>query len=109
MTNRCIYVCHATWVRQGDTEVVFVAPVTEPPHVRPAAAVVRAAGEAEVVRRSVARDFRLMQERSGEPPPLGLRRGIDKRFVLPIRRALDAAPRALCGEGARSAPNRAIY
>lgn len=87
-------VCQATWVRQGDVEVVFVAPMPGDrawsPEADPA---VRAAGKGAVVQRSVARDVRLMQASAGEPPPRELRRAIDRVFMLPLRHALDRAPR----------------
>jgi hypothetical protein len=42
---------------------------------------------------SVARDLRLMEASPGEPPPRELRHAIDRVFMLPLRRALDRAPR----------------
>jgi hypothetical protein len=69
--------CQATWVRQGDGELVLVAPMadTEPPP------------------RDVP-DARLLQASVGDPPPRELRRAVDRLFMLPLRRALDRAPRA---------------
>jgi hypothetical protein len=80
-------VCQATWVKQDDVEVVLVAPMP---------------GDSGWLRRGndtaagdlLARDVRLMQASAGDPPPRDLRRAIDHLFMLPIRRALDAAPRA---------------
>ena len=69
-------VCQATWVRQGDGEVVLVAPLGE--------------GAASI---QGAPDARLMQAVTGDPPPRELRRAIDRLFMLPLRRALDRAPR----------------
>jgi hypothetical protein len=69
-------VCQATWVRQGDGEVVLVAPMAD------TAASLRDAPDA-----------RLMQDATGDPPPRELRRAIDRLFMLPLRRALDRAPR----------------
>jgi hypothetical protein len=69
-------VCQATWVRQGDGEVVLVAPMADgeaPPREAP--------------------DARLMQACAGDPPPRELRRAIDRLFMVPLRRALDRAPR----------------
>jgi len=69
--------CQATWVRQGDGELVLVAPMADtmpPPRDVP--------------------DARLMQASVGDPPPRELRRAIDRLFMLPLRRALDRAPRA---------------
>jgi hypothetical protein len=90
-----VSVCQATWVRQADVEVVFVASVaSEGTEVRETDAAVRAAGEGALVRRALARDVRLMQATAGEPPPRELRCAIDRTFMLPVRHALDRAPRA---------------
>jgi hypothetical protein len=87
-------VCQATWVRQGDIEVVLVAPMAaDGTWMRDAGDAVRAAGEAGTVERSIALDVRLMQASVCEPPPRELRRAIDRLFMLPLRRALDRAPR----------------
>ena len=68
--------CQATWVRQGDGEVFLVAPMP-----------------ADTAWLAGAPDSRLMQAPRGEPPPRELRRAIDHVFMLPLRRALDRAPR----------------
>jgi hypothetical protein len=70
--------CQATWVRQGDGEVVLVAPMGEG----------GASGMAE------APDARLLLAADGDPPPRELRRAVDRLFMVPLRRALDRAPRA---------------
>jgi hypothetical protein len=79
-----VSLCQATWVRQGDGEVVLVAPLGE--------------GSASL---QIAPDARLIQAVTGEPPPRELRRAIDRLFMLPLRRALDRAPR---GSRAPSSP-----
>jgi hypothetical protein len=90
-----VSVCQATWIRQGDFEVVFVASMPgDGARAREADSAVRAAGEEAVVRRTLARDVRLMQAAAGEPPPRELRRAIDRSFMLALRQALDRAPRA---------------
>jgi hypothetical protein len=68
--------CQATWVRQGEGEVVLVAPMP-----------------ADTAWLQGAPDVRLMQAHRGDPPPRELRRAIDHVFMLPLRRALDRAPR----------------
>jgi hypothetical protein len=89
-----VSVFQATWLRQADHEVVFVSPVPpEGSEVRSASAAVQAAGEAIVVQAAFALDVRLMQASPGEPPPREARRAIDRVFMLPLRRALDRAPR----------------
>jgi hypothetical protein len=69
-------VCQATWVRQGEGEVVLVSPL----------------GEGAVSMQG-APDARLIHAVTGDPPPRELRRAIDRLFMLPLRRALDRAPR----------------
>jgi hypothetical protein len=90
-----VSVCQATWVRQGDVELVLVASMPgDGARVREADAAVRAAGEEAVVRRTLARDVRLMQAAASEPPPRELRHAIDRTFMLAVRQALDRAPRS---------------
>jgi hypothetical protein len=90
-----VSVCQATWVRQADVELVLVAALSPGgAQERQTHAAVRAAGEAPLVRRAIARDARLMQVPIDDPPPRELRRAIDRLFMLPLRRALDRAPRA---------------
>ena len=88
-------VSQATWVRQGDVELVLVAPVAgygalpgDGHDARGPGLVLHAAAQI-----SVARDLRLMEASPGEPPPRELRHAIDRVFMLPLRRALDRAPR----------------
>ena len=68
--------CQATWVRQGDGEVFLVSPMP-----------------ADTAWLQSAPDVKLMQAHRGDPPPRELRRAIDHLFMLPLRRALDRAPR----------------
>ncbi len=87
-------VYQATWIRQGSTELVLVAPMP--------AELATGRGDASATdhdRRALLRDLRLMQSAPGEPPPRELRAAIERVFMLPLRQALDRAPRA-----ARSAP-----
>ena len=87
-------VFQGTWVRQAGAEVVLVAPVpADGTWLRDAHVAVRAAGEGRAVQQAIARDMRLMQAVVGESPPRELRRAIDRLFMLPLRRALDRAPR----------------
>jgi hypothetical protein len=89
-------VCQATWVRQAEVEVVLVAPM---PGDSGWLGSTRATYDARSVdlpratRNALARDMRLMQASAGDPPPRELRHAIDRVFMLPMRRALDAAPR----------------
>ena len=88
-------VCQATYVRQGETELVLVAslPADGVWQREVNAAEARASLPGLGVHPSLARDVRLMQASAGEPPPRELRRAIDHVFMLPLRRALDRAPR----------------
>ncbi len=70
------WLCQATWVRQGEVEVFLVAPMP---------------ADASTMRG--APDARLLPSGRGEPPPRELRRAVDHIFMLPLRRALDRAPR----------------
>jgi hypothetical protein len=70
------WLCQATWVRQGEVEVFLVAPMP---------------ADASTMR--AAPDARLLPTGRGEPPPRELRRAVDHVFMLPLRRALDRAPR----------------
>jgi len=82
----------ATWIRQGGIEAVLVAPMpaeittTLPPG---AAADMKAAEQ-----RAVLRDLKLMQSTPDTAPPHELRIGVERLFMLPLRQALDRAPRA---------------
>jgi hypothetical protein len=87
-------VCQATWVQQGEVEIVLVAPLpADGTWMGDANVAVRAAGGGAAAKRSVARDLRLIQAAAGEPPPRDIRHAIDRVFMLPLRRALDRAPR----------------
>jgi hypothetical protein len=70
------WLCQATWVRQGEVEVFLVAPMP-----------------ADASSMRAAPDARLLPTGRGEPPPRELRRAVDHIFMLPLRRALDRAPR----------------
>jgi hypothetical protein len=103
-------VCQATWVRQGDAEVVLVAPLAGDGNwVSDEASVFREAGGARTVRRSVARDLRLMQAVIADPPPRELRCAIDRLFMLPLRRVLDGAPHLDHARGPRPRSPRASH
>jgi hypothetical protein len=88
-------VCQATWVRQAEVEVVLVAPMAaDGGWTHDADAAIRAAGEGALVRRAITRDLRLLRAGAGDAPSRETRHAIDRVFVLPVRRALDRAPRA---------------
>jgi hypothetical protein len=87
-------VCQATWVKQDDVEVVLVAPMPGDGLGTRRAGGWLKGGDDTAASDLLARDVRLMQASAGDPPPRDLRMAIDHLFMLPIRRALDAAPRA---------------
>lgn len=83
-----VAVYQGTWVRQGGTEVVLVSllPALGPP---PGADL-----DLSTLDRAVLRDLRLMQAMPEQPPPSEQRVAIERLFMLPVRSALDRAPRA---------------
>lgn len=96
--GQAVAVYQGTWVRQGDSELVLVCLL---PSLGPAifadidlAGLDRAEGCAPKAPLSgLLRDIRLMQATPEPPPPTEQRVAIDRHFMLPIRCALDGAPR----------------
>lgn len=66
----------ATWMRQLDVEAVLVAPMP-----------------AEASQARDVRELRVVQSLPGDPPARELRVAIERLFMLPLRHALDRAPR----------------
>ncbi len=97
--GQSVAVYQGTWVRQGNHELVFVCLL---PSLGPAifadidlAGLDRAQGQAPKAPLSgLLRDIRLMQATPEQPPPTEQRVAIDRHFMLPVRCALDRAPRA---------------
>jgi len=81
----------ATWIRQGSSELVFVAPMpTE---------LLLSAKSAHVERRLGQQ--KLLAPAPDAPPPGDLRTGIERVFMLPVREALSRAPRPSRAPAAR--------
>jgi len=105
--GQAVAVYQGTWVRQGSNELVFVCLL---PALGPAlfadidiAGLDRTPGHAPKAPLSgLLRDIRLMQATPSPPPPTEQRVAIDRHFMLPVRCALDRAPRA-----SQPQPNRA--
>src|SRR5262249_37873890 len=76
-----------TWVRQNGTEIVLAAllPSVSPPQ--------GTRDDLSGLDRAVLRDLRLMQASPEPPPPTEQRIAIDRLFMLPLRSAIDRAPR----------------
>lgn len=72
----------ATWVRQAGAELVLVAPMP---------AEMGLPVESDLRTR---RDLKLLQSTPDAPPPRELRRAVERLFMLPLRQALDRAPKA---------------
>ncbi len=89
--GQAIAVYQGTWVRQGSTEVVLVSLL--PSIMSSGAQGITENGSLAGLDRSVLRDLRLMQAVPEEPPPAEQRVAIDRLFMLPVRYALDRAPR----------------
>lgn len=84
--GQAVAVYQGTSIRQGGSEAVLVALL---PSILP-----YEFGEESDLDRTLLRDLRLMQAPPEEPPPRDARVAIDRLFVLPVRSALDRAPRA---------------
>jgi hypothetical protein len=87
----------ATWVRQGSSELVFVAPLS----TELLLSANRSSGAPAPRPASDARTRRVIAATTDEPPPRDLRAGIERVFMLPVREALARAPRI-----ARPTPKR---
>jgi hypothetical protein len=86
-------VYQATWIRQGGNEVVLVATLASLAGGTSAGGGF-VEGDAPDVQRAVLRDLRLMQASPDMPPPRELRVGIERVYMLPLRAAVDRAPRS---------------
>lgn len=86
--GQAVAVYQGTWIRQGATELVVVSLLSS---LAPASAM-----EADLASldRGAMRDLRLMQASPEQPPPADQRVAIERLFMLPLRSALDMAPRA---------------
>ena len=89
--GQAIAVYQGTWIRQAATEIVLVSLL--PSIVSAGAQGIAEGGSLAGLDRSVLRDLRLMQAVPEEPPPVEQRVAIDRLFMLPVRYALDKAPR----------------
>lgn len=89
--NNGMTIYQGTHVRQGSTEVVFVSLMpalsspADPGDLPPSDAMLEG---------SIQRDLTLLRDISSDPPPVSQRVAIDRVFMLPLRAALQAAPRS---------------
>ncbi|HTJ83844.1 MAG TPA: IMP dehydrogenase [Polyangiaceae bacterium] len=85
-----------TWIRQGAAELVLVSLLS--PNLLEAtldrAALETDDGKLAALDLKALHDQRLMRQAAADPPPVEQRVAIDGLFVVPIRAALDQAPRA---------------
>jgi hypothetical protein len=88
--GHAVAVYQGTWIRQGGVEVVMVALLPSIAGLSPS--IEESTGLSELDR-AASRDSRLLQASPDEPPPNDRRVAIDRVFVLPLRAALDRAPR----------------
>jgi hypothetical protein len=86
--GQAVAVYQGTWIRQSATEMWLVSLL---PPLGPAPGADLDLGSLD---RAVLRDLRLMQSTPEAPPPNEQRVAIDRLFMLPVRSALDRAPRA---------------
>jgi len=102
ITDGASAIYQATWVRQGSVEAVLVAIAPFP-----SAAFFRSgflSGDVEALPPARARDLRLLRSLPEPPPPRELRVGIERTYMLPLRIALERAPRARRLEGSAPPP-----
>jgi hypothetical protein len=87
----------ATWLRQSAVELVLVASMPSEITSWMVGKATRPVGQVtrdSLVQRALVRDLRLMQSLPDLPPPREQRVAIERLFMLPLRQALDRAPRA---------------
>jgi hypothetical protein len=89
--GQAIAVYQGTWVRQGATEAVLVSLLPSLSSAGPAS--ITDGAPLSALDRSVLRDLRLLQAVPEAPPPSDQRVAIERLFMLPVRFALDKAPR----------------
>lgn len=83
-----VTVYQGTWIRQGGTELVLVCLL---PSLGPA---LGEGLDVAALDRGALRDLRLTQASPEQPPPAEQRVAIERLFMVPVRSALDRAPRA---------------
>jgi hypothetical protein len=98
-TGQAAALYQATWIRQGGSEVVLVAPM--PASIVPRDAQLQATGK---LGRALTRDLRLLQAPAETPPPREVRVAIDRPFMMAVRRVLDDAP--LAARAAAAPPSK---
>ncbi|MCL2724728.1 MAG: hypothetical protein FWD69_09860 [Polyangiaceae bacterium] len=81
----------ATWIRQGDAEIVLVAPM--PASIVPRSDPPRHHANGKLGH-TLMRDLRLFHASAEPPPAREMRIPIDRPFMMSVRRMLDAAPLA---------------
>lgn len=92
ITGAAATVYQGTWVRQRSAEAVLVALV--PASTATANGPIPAEGDGPELHRARIRDRRLLQAWPDAPPPRELRIGIERSYMVPLRAALDRAPRS---------------
>ncbi|MBS2014619.1 MAG: hypothetical protein JST00_17155 [Deltaproteobacteria bacterium] len=90
-TGQAAALYQATWIRQGGSEVVLVAPMPASIVPRESNAHREASGK---LGRALTRDLRLLQAPAEPPPARDARVAIDRPFMMAVRRVLDDAPLA---------------
>jgi hypothetical protein len=88
--GQAVAVYQGTWIRQGANEIVLVSLL---PAVAPLAWSTDAITGVAELDHAALRDLRLGQASPEPPPPAEQRVAIDRLFMLPLRAALDRAPR----------------
>ena len=104
-TGQAAALYQATWVKQGGSEVVLVAPM--PASIVPRETDAHGRWSAPAtgrLGRALTRDLRLLQAPAETAPAREVRVAIDRPFMMAVRRVLDDAPLATRVPGKSSTP-----
>jgi hypothetical protein len=107
--GQLITIYQATWLRQSGAELVLVAPMSTEISswmVGPSRRTVATFANDVLLQRALIRDLRLMQTPPESPPPRELRVAIEHLFMIPLRQALDGAPRMARVDASEALPPR---
>jgi hypothetical protein len=88
--GQAVAIYQGSWVRQGAAEAVLVSLL---PAIESSAWKLDAVTGIPELDRAALRDLRLARAAAESPPPIELRVAIDRLFMMPLRGALDRAPK----------------
>lgn len=105
--GHAINLYQGTWVRQGSHEIVLVSLMSPSQFETTMRGGLSSEAPSSIfgghgLDKMAQRDHRLLQAAAGDPPPIDSRVAMDGLFVVPIRAALDDAPRPSSEERRRT-------